>query len=155
MGLREALERETVADAGYRDPITIEVGASVADAVAVMQEHDVGALLVTRAGKLHGIFTERDLLVRVLGRGASLDTRIDEVLTPEPTVARADEPIYAPLARMHAGGLRHVPIVDDRGAPIGMISIKRAVHFLAEHLPEVVYNLPPEPGAYPDRPEGG
>ncbi len=76
-------------------------------------------------------------------------------MTPDPFVARIDEPIHLVLAKMRAKGLRHLPVLDVAGRPVGTISIKRAVHFLSAHLPQAIYNLPPEPDQFPARAEGG
>ena len=155
MDLREALQKETVATVGYRDLVAIETSAKVRDAVAVMQRSKVGCLVVVEDGELRGIFTERDLVVRVLAKGVGLDGDLRDVMTPDPFVARIDEPIHLVLAKMREKGLRHLPVLDAGGRPVGTISIKRAVHFLSAHLPQAIYNLPPEPDQFPARAEGG
>jgi hypothetical protein len=55
---------------------------------------------------------------------------------------------------MHAGGFRHLPVVDDAGRPIGMTSIKRAIRLLGASARDVVYNVAPVPGRYPAHAEG-
>ncbi|MGL4424211.1 MAG: CBS domain-containing protein [Gemmataceae bacterium] len=55
---------------------------------------------------------------------------------------------------MQQGGYRHLPVVDAENRPVGMLSAKRIVHYLAEHFPMAVYNQPPEPGRVPDTAEG-
>ena len=155
MDLRQALQKETVATVGYRDLVSIEMSAKVSDAVEVMQRNKVGCLVVVASGELRGIFTERDLLVRVLAEESGLDGDLRDVMTPDPCVAGIDEPIHLVLARMRGKGLRHLPVLDAAGRPVGTISIKRAVHFLCAHLPQAIYNLPPEPDQFPARAEGG
>jgi CBS-domain-containing membrane protein len=54
---------------------------------------------------------------------------------------------------MKSGGHRHLPVVDETGRPVGMVSAKGVVHYLVEHYPAAVYNQPP-PGQVPDSPEG-
>ena len=76
-------------------------------------------------------------------------------MTPDPVVAHINERIHRVLARMYEGGFRHLPVLDRRELPVGTISIKRAVHFLAECMPRAVYNLPPNPGKFPATREGG
>ena len=155
MDLREALEQETVAAVGYHDLVSIEASASVREAVEVMQREKVGCIVVVEGSELRGIFTERDLLVRVLAESRGLDGELREVMTPDPFVARVDQPLHLVLARMRGNGLRHLPVVDSSGLAVGTISIKRAVHFLSDHLPQAILNLPPEPDQYPGRAEGG
>ena len=90
MDLREALQKETVATVGYRDLVAIETSAKVRDAVAAMQRSKVGCLVVVEDGELRGIFTERDLVVRVLAKEGGLDGDLRDVMTPDPFVARID-----------------------------------------------------------------
>ena len=153
--LREALQRETVASVGHRGLVSLELQATLADAVRLMQEKAVGCLVVLEQGALRGIFTERDLVTRVLGKVDSLDRPLREYMTPDPVTARADEPIHRVLARMARGGMRHLPVVDKSGVPIGTLSVKHAVHFLADYYPEAVFNIPPDPDRFPASREGG
>ena len=153
--LREPLQRETVASVGYRDLLTCEVDATLAEALRLMREKGVGCLVVVEKGALRGIFTERDVLTRVLGKVRSLDVPLREHMTPDPTTARVDEPIHVVLTRLLQGGMRHLPVVDAEGLPIGTMSVKRAVHFLAEHYPEAVRNIAPNPERVPESREGG
>ena len=155
MDLREPLQQETVAHVGIRDLVSVDVGARVRDALAIMQEHAVGSIVVVAGEELRGVFTERDLLVRVLGAGKGLDVPLADVMTGRPTVARADEAIHLVLTRMYQGAHRHLPVVDDEGRPVGTISLKRVARFLGDHLPSAVYNLPPDPNRFPERAEGG
>jgi len=55
---------------------------------------------------------------------------------------------------MEEGGYRHLPVVDVTGKPLGVLSVKRIVHYLAEHFPATVYNLPPDPSSVPQSAEG-
>ena len=105
---------------------------TVAEAVEILAGHQIGAVPIVASGRLVGIFSERDLLRRVLAAGrAPAKTRLGDVMTPDPFVARIDEPIHLVLAKMRAKGLRHLPVLDVAGRPVGTISIKRAVHFLS------------------------
>lgn len=153
--LREPLQRETVARVGYRDLVSLGIDATVADAVQLMQERAVGCLVVIDAGTLRGIFTERDLVMRVLGKVDSLEVPLSEYMTPDPVTARVDEPIHALLTRMYQRRIRHVPVVDPDGRPVGTLSIKRAVYFIADRYPTAVLNVAPDPQSYPETREGG
>ena len=154
MELREALESETVTEAGYREPVTVAVDAPVSEAIATMREHRVGCLVALDNGRLAGIFTERDLIVRVYAKGTSLDTPVRELMTADPVVTRTDDPLHVALAHMFKGGFRHLPVVDSKGVLKGTTSIKRAVHFLADHYPKAVLNIAPDPELFPGAREG-
>ena len=67
---------------------------------------------------------------------------------------RPKDSVAAAVRRMEEGGYRHLPIVDEAGRPLGMLSVKRIVHYLAEHFPATIYNLPPNPDRFPLEAEG-
>jgi CBS domain-containing protein len=102
---------------------------------------------VCEAGRVVGIFTERDLMRRVLAVGKPLALAVSEVMTADPVVVQLKETIGVAVKRMEEGGYRHLPVVDEKGHPVGVLSVKRIVHYLVEHFPGTVYNLPPDPGA--------
>jgi len=153
MDLREPLQSETVADVGYRPLVSIGTDGTAAEAVALMKLEKCGCVVVMSEGRMRGIFTERDLLKRVLHPGLGLDTPIVGLMSDDVTVARVDEPIHEVLARMYIGRLRHLPVLDG-DEPVGTISIKRAIHFLADQLPQAILNLPPDPETFPATREG-
>ena len=64
------------------------------------------------------------------------------------------EPIGLAIRRMEEGGYRHLPVVDEGGRPVGVLSVKRIVHYLVEHYSPTVYNQPPDPASVPEAPEG-
>jgi hypothetical protein len=55
---------------------------------------------------------------------------------------------------MEKGGYRHLPVIDDGHHPVGVLSVRRVMHYLVEHFPALVYNHPPDPHRHPDAPEG-
>jgi CBS domain-containing protein len=75
-------------------------------------------------------------------------------MTRNPTTVQVKEPVASAVRRMREGGYRHLPVVDEAGQPIGMLSAKRIVHYLAEHYPQTIYNQNPKPGAAPTEREG-
>jgi CBS domain-containing protein len=127
---------------------------SVAEAVAVMRQHRVGCVLVCRDDQLLGLFTERDLMRRVLAAGRPLDLPMSAVMTPKPVVVSPKDSIGSAIRRMEEGGYRHLPVIDEGGRPVGVLSVKRIVHYLVEHFPTTVYNLPPDPSVFPREAEG-
>ena len=58
------------------------------------------------------------------------------------------------IRRMEQGGYRHLPVVDEANRPVGILSVRRIVHYLVEHFPSTVYNLPPDPRTFPQEREG-
>ncbi len=155
MELRKPLEEETLAEVGYRNVVSVPGDATVGDAVRAMQAEKVGACCVIDGEELRGIFTERNLVARVFGAGLSLDAPVADCMTPNPVTCGVDDALHVVLTKLHQGGFRHIPVVDANGRAIGTTSVKRAVRFMGRHMRDVVYNVAPEPGQFPDRPEGG
>jgi CBS domain-containing protein len=113
-----------------RPAVSVPKTAKVIDAVNVMVEHKVGAAIVLEDGKPIGIFSERDVMTRVLSR--KLDpatTPVSEVMTsPVVPIASNADPLEA-IQLMREKHIRHLPVVDGDGKVLGMLSIR---HLLAE-----------------------
>ena len=153
MDLARNLKIDSLSRLHPTPPRQIRPDQPVADAVALMRQERVGCLLVCEESRVVGIFTERDLMRRVLAKQTPLSTPIAQCMTPDPvTVDRLDS-IAVAIRHMEDGGYRHLPVVAD-GKPIGILSVKRIVHFLVEHFPGIVYNLPPDERPAPRKREG-
>src|SRR5947209_1072537 len=132
MELARNLKVESVSRLRPAEPLCLAPQQAVAQAVAVMRRERCGCVLVCQDGRLAGIFTERDLLRRVLAAGGSLEVPLVRCMTPHPVVVQPGEPIAAAIRRMQEGGYRHLPVVDCAGRPVGVLSVKRIVHYLVE-----------------------
>jgi CBS domain-containing protein len=114
--------------------------------VAEMKSKGRGAVLVEEDGALVGIFTERDLLNRIDYSDALWShVVVRDVMTPHPMVIRSDDSLSEALRRLIQGHRRHLPIVDERGHVLGLISIRDVLTYIAERFPEDMMNLPPHP----------
>lgn len=101
--------------------------ASVRAAARAMAERNVGSVLVMVRGKLVGIFTERDALVRVLAAGLDPDaTPLGAVMVRTVQTIGPDRPLVNALHQMGDHGFRHMPVVED-GVPIGIVSLRDAL----------------------------
>ncbi len=107
-----------------RETIELPGTALVKEAVWLMVEKHIGAVLITDNGRLEGIFTERDLTLRVIGRGLDPDkTRLEEVMTAKPDTIASHATAREALAKINKFGYRHLPVVDgDR--LVGIISTR-------------------------------
>ena len=106
-------------------PITVRAGASVREAIQAMLARDIGALLVVGDdGKLLGIFSERDLLAKVVGTVENFhDLPVRQFMTPNPETVCETNTLAFVLHKLDGGGYRHLPVLRD-GLPVGMISVR-------------------------------
>jgi len=106
--------------------VTAHESASVAAAARLMADANVGALLVVEKDHLKGIFTERDVLTRVVAKGLDpATTPLSRVMTANPDTISPDKPFGQALIMMYDHGYRHMPVVDG-GKPIGIVSMRDA-----------------------------
>jgi len=107
--------------------LSVGPGELVAKAAQRMARRDVGAVLVVEDAHLLGIFTERDVLVRVVAKGLDASrTRVAAVMTANPITIEADLPFGYALLVMHREGFRHLPVVKG-GKTVGIISARSAL----------------------------
>lgn len=105
-------------------PTTILPRATIREAIAVMLEKDIGALLVVdEEGNLVGIFSERDLLKKVAGYQENYDLPVRDFMTHKPAAVAKTNTLAVVLHKMDGGGYRHVPVVEE-GKPIGVVSVR-------------------------------
>jgi len=124
--------------------IEATVGESVASVAGRMAENEIGALLVRDGDQLKGIFSERDLLQRVVGAGRDpAATNVEDVMTVEVATVEASAPLKQVLEVFRKERIRHVPITVD-GVPVGILSTRDFLTFLVEglerYIEEVSYN---------------
>jgi CBS domain-containing protein len=127
---------------------------SAADAIDLMQRKKLGCVAVTENEKLVGIFTERDVLMKIAGIKDPATLKVKDVMTPNPESFQPDDSIAFILNAMHVGGYRHVPVVDEQGRPLAVASVRDIVGFILDHFAEDVLNLPPEPIRKTEQREG-
>lgn len=129
-----------------RPVLTIEQDETVLAATQRMNEHSIGALLVTDGGRLIGIFTERDVLRRVVAAQRNpADTRVADVMTTNMACASPETSVDDARSIFKTHRIRHLPVVGADGGLVGMISIgdlnahlandrEVTLHFLNEYL---------------------
>lgn len=144
MNFQLNLNTETVDQCHPAEPLCLAPAASVREALRQMKELNRGAVLVCQDQIVIGIFTERDAL-KMMAAGASFDVPLQQFMTPDPVVLDARDTVGKAITMMAQGGYRRLPIVDDQGRPTGIVTVEGIMHYLVEHFPAVIYNLPPEP----------
>ena len=123
--------RELVKD---RKVYSIDAARTVLEAARFMMEHNIGALPVLRNGELAGIFSERDIMNRVVAVGRTPGhTAVSEVMTANPRAVNLDETVEECLFIMHEFGFRHLPIVEGKELK-GLVSLRDVVMRQAAEL---------------------
>ena len=129
---RGPLLGEHLDELGAPPPLTAGPDAPVDVVIARMQETETDCVLVTVDGRLVGIFTDRDAVVKAAGK--HLDAfHVRDFMTADPVVLRHDDPIAIAIHKMAVGGFRHIPVITD-GRPTGVVTARDVFHHLAEIL---------------------
>ena len=108
-----------------REPIFLTTEKTVREAAVILSDHGIGAAPVLDGDQLVGIFTERDILRRVVAAGRDADAMpVAEAMTPDPRTVSAETSLVNAFALMMEGKFRHLPVVDGGGRVIAMLSIR-------------------------------
>ncbi|MEZ5815307.1 MAG: CBS domain-containing protein [Alphaproteobacteria bacterium] len=117
--------------------VTCSPDETIYDAVVTMTYKQCGAIAVTEKDKLVGIFTERDLLARVVGQGRDVEnTKVSEVMSRNIETATPHDSVELCMGRMDHGRYRHMPVTDENGNLIGMLSQRDFIAYTIRTLKE-------------------
>jgi CBS domain-containing protein len=141
-----SLDSEGVGSAYPEQPLASSIDANVGDVLRLLRAQRTGAVMICEGDKLVGIITERDAL-KLMASGADLATPVRDVMSSPPATISNHATVGDAIQIMSEGGYRHLPIVDGEGRPTGVVATQGIVHFLVDHFPATVYNLPPNPKA--------
>ena len=121
---------------------TVSPEATVLRAAQLMNEHKIGALVVLHDDRIVGMFTERDVLRRVVGEErAPASTSVADVMTTEVACCSARTPLEEARAAMKNKRVRHLPVVDEEGRLHGLISIGDVNAFDAANQEQTIFWL--------------
>lgn len=155
MKIEKSLNAIEVVALEMAPPKMLDAGTPVRAVLRHLRELRSGYVLLTTGGKLAGIFTERDVLYKVLGAEAVLEQPVSAVMTTDPFVVTERDSISKAIYHMHHEGFRQVAVVDENRKVVGCVRHKDVIHYLVEHFADHVLNLPPDPAQVANRPEGG
>jgi CBS domain-containing protein len=114
---------QVVRDVMTANPVSLERDATAAEAARQMRDNDTGAILVSDGENLHGLVTDRDIVVRAVADGKSPDQcRIGDICTPNVQAVSPDQPLEDAIRVVREHDVRRVPVVEN-GAPVGILSI--------------------------------
>jgi len=129
MSLQEFCQRPVVA---------ISPRSSVADACRQMAQNNIGCMVVQEDGKLTGILTDRDIALKVAGETKdSRETKVGEVMTPNPMCISVDKNLHELTRFMHSNHVRRVPIVDSGNKVLGIVTLDDLVAMLSSEMFEI------------------
>ena len=108
--------------------VSLPHDTDVVNAAKLMRQTNIGALIVTEKGQMRGVFTERDAVQRVIASGLDAATiPLSQVMTAGVISIAPETPLTRALHIMYENNIRHLPVVDRTGAPIGIISMRDAM----------------------------
>ena len=132
---KRSLLKDRISVLQPKKPITVESTATVQEVMQTLVDKQIGCAVVVESGKTVGIFSERDVLIRLNVDTPNLKDRpIADFMTSNPRTLPMDAKIAFAAQRMDLGGYRHVPIVDPDGQLHGIISARDILRYLAEKM---------------------
>lgn len=136
------------------DYVAVSPFTPLSQAIEAMKSDEGGCVIVSDDGRVAGIFTERDLLTKVIGRQVDLNSPISQWMHPTVETLSPDATVGEAVKMMNEKGFRNIPLVK-KGELIGLISVFDIITYLAECYPKATMNLPPLPAQVMDTVEGG
>jgi CBS domain-containing protein len=113
-----------VSDVMTRDPATCATDDTLVDAAKAMRDGDFGAVVVTEGDSVHGILTDRDIVVRSVADGNDPSSAtVGEACTANPATLGPDDDISDAIEQVRAQDIRRLPVVDGEGRPVGIVSL--------------------------------
>jgi CBS domain-containing protein len=137
-----------------RDYVAVSPFTPLSQAIEAMKSDEGGCIIVSDDGRVAGIFTERDLLTKVVGQQVDLESPITQWMHPSVETLSSDATIGDAVKLMNEKSFRNIPLVM-KGELAGSISVFDIITYLAECYPKATMNLPPLPAQVMDSVEGG
>jgi CBS domain-containing protein len=151
MSLERDLQEEQVGKLDLSHFITIEIGTSVKATIEKMRAENQRCAIIVDKGELVGIFTDRDILHKVVDARQTWELPVDDVMTPAPMTVNVKNRADMALALMDYKHFRNVPVLGDNGQVVGNLTHYAIIKYLSDRFPESVYNLPPNPEQVPQQ----
>ena len=148
-------QQDSVTSMETDDFVCITPATPLRNAIETMKQDEGGcAIVCTEDGSVVGIFTERDLLTKIVGQDADLNAPVSNWMSPIVATLTPEATIGDAVGIMNEKGYRNIPLVKD-GKLIGSISVFDVISYLAESYPQTTMNLPPNPDQVMDSTDGG
>lgn len=128
---------------------------TIEDALKIMQENKSGYIVIAKHKKVAGIFTENEVILKILGHDIDFKRPVSDFMEKNTQVLKMTDEVGTAIDLMGQGGIYHIPLVDEKGILVNVLSVRTLIRFLAEFYPTEVYNLPPRADQIMATPEGG
>ena len=147
--LESALAHTALSEVVSQPPLMVSATTTLADTIHLMQQERRACVLVMENDQLVGIFTERDILMKIAGQPLDLvHTAVSASMTPDPFTLPDDANVAFALSKMVLEGFRHIPLVDDDGRPTSVVSMRNLIEYLGEIYSRELLTMPPEPNQH-------
>ncbi len=146
---------DTVSSMETDDYVCVAPSTPLSQAIEAMKQDEGGCVIVCEDNsRLVGIFTERDLLTKIVGQDVDLNAPISNWMSPVVATLEPDATLSETVAMMNDKGYRNIPLVKN-GKLVGSVSVFDVIGYLAESYPKTTMNLPPNPNQVMDSKDGG
>ena len=147
----KALQQEKIFHLDLHEFSAVQSGTPVQEVINQMRRDKHNCAFVLQDGLIVGIFTDRDVLKKIVTQPDSWGQPVDDFMTASPTSIAPDAIAETALQLMEEGHFRNLPVVDGDGKLHGNVSYYAFIKFLADHFPQEIYNLPPDDGIADNR----
>ncbi len=136
------------------DYVAVSPFTPLSHAIEAMKADEGGCVIISDDGRVAGIFTERDLLTKVVGQDVDLESPISQWMQPAVETLTTYATVGDAVKLMNDRSFRNVPLVKN-GELVGSVSVFDIITYLAECYPKATMNLPPVPAQVMDTVDGG
>jgi CBS domain-containing protein len=147
--LESALAHTVLSEVVSQPVLTVSPSTTLADTIHLMQKERRSCVLIMENDRLTGIFTERDILMKVAAQPLDLlHTPVSGSMTADPFTLPADANVAFALNKMVLEGFRHIPLVDGAGRPTAVVSMRNVIEYLGEIYSREMLTVPPDPNQH-------
>jgi CBS domain-containing protein len=127
-----------------RDLVTVEPDAKVSEVAKVMERENVGCVLILDNGKPRGLLTDRDIVTRCIAKNVDVDDcTVENIMTESLEVVKETDGIFDCIETMHGAGVRRIPVVNEQGRAVGLISFGDLLAVLSKEFSELTATTTP------------
>jgi CBS domain-containing protein len=147
--LESALAHTALSEVVSQPALTVSPSTTLADTIHLMQRERRSCVLIMENDRLAGIFTERDILMKVAAQPLDLlHTPVSASMTADPFTLPAEANVAFALNKMVLEGFRHIPLVDHAGRPTAVVSMRNVIEYLGEIYSREMLTVPPDPNQH-------